>query len=214
MTTLAAPAKHTVIPDLGQRIDAICRLVPPAWPLRDIVAVNPYLGCVGHDPLTVESLLQRRWGAAAIPAWSHLAVAWRTGEFSQEDLLAVLASPQRPAGVSNIAEVVRMLESPTRPTLEQERCLTTAAQLQTGRWQELIIAQIGRFLAGRYDQGIARWAVPAPGDLYADVGGHGSHAGVCRAARCPDLVRGFAGDGRRRDGRNPRAVRPRSGRTG
>ncbi len=166
MTSLTAPSLH--IPGLEQRIAAVCRLVPPAWPLRDIVAVNPYLGCVGHDPLAVESLLQRRWGASALPTWSQLAGAWRAAEFTQEDVLAVLASPERPAGVPDLTGLVRKLESPTPSAAETPRCLSTAAQLPPGRWQELILAQLGRFLAGRYDQGIARWMPPAQGDLYAD----------------------------------------------
>lgn len=165
MTSVTASSLH--VPGLEQRIAAVCRLVPPAWPLRDIVAVNPYLGCVGKDPVAVESLLQRRWGSAALPTWSQLARGWRAAEFTQEDVLAVLASPERPAEVPSMAELARKLESPTSSVGEPHRCLSTAARLP-GRWQELILAQLGRFLAGRYDQGIARWMPPAQGDLYAD----------------------------------------------
>jgi uncharacterized protein YbcC (UPF0753/DUF2309 family) len=166
MTTLAEPV--CAISDLSSRIAAICRLIPPAWPLRDLVAVNPYLGCAAQDPLAVEALLQRRWGAAAIPAWPHLSAAWQAGEFTQEDLLAVLAGPQRPTDAPAVAEVVRALESPAWPVPDQEHCRSTAAQLPAGTWQSLIQTQIGRFLAGRYDQGIARWAPAAQGELYAE----------------------------------------------
>ena len=166
MTSLTAPSLN--IPGLEQRIDAVCRLVPPAWPLRDIVAVNPYLGCAGHDPVAVESLLQRRWGAAALPTWSQLADAWRAKEFSAADLQAVLASPEQPAGAPALAELVHALESPTALAVTEQRCLSTAAQMSSSRWQELILGQLGRFLAGRYDLGIARWSAPAQADLYAD----------------------------------------------
>ena len=160
-------SSRPIFPSLAQRVSAVCRLVPPAWPLRDLVAVNPYMGCAERDALAAEDLLQRRWGAAALPAWSHLQSAWKAKEFAQEDLLAVLAIPDHPAATPNVATLIAQLENPEHVSPVAPH-IRSSVRVAGGNWPAVVHGSLGRFLAARFDQGIARWAPAMSGELFAD----------------------------------------------
>jgi uncharacterized protein len=45
-------------PDLTQSLAEIEAIVPPLWPLKDYVAVNPFLGLSEHKLLTARQMLR------------------------------------------------------------------------------------------------------------------------------------------------------------
>ncbi len=146
-------------------VTTACRAIAPLWGLRDLVAVNPYIGHAGRDPLTAEDLMQRRHHAAVLPAWSALRQAWRAGEFTTADLAA-----SQVAGAPPVEAVMARLDGHGGDSPAPLRCHSIAATLDArdgSDWAEALVADLGRFMAARTDRGVGRWALPDAGGLWA-----------------------------------------------
>lgn len=154
--------------DLDALVSAVCLRVPPLWGLRDLVAVNPFLGYAGGDLLAAEDALQRRLHAVVLPPWSRLRQAWLAGGFTRDDLAAAWAeSGDHEMPVERLVALL----ADDHPVPEPVRCLSIAARLSEpgGRdWLGVVVDDLGRFLAARTDRGVGRWALPGAGGLWAD----------------------------------------------
>ena len=101
MITLAPPLPATAL-DAEALVRAVCLRVAPLWGLRDLVAVNPYLGHADAGLLAAEDAMQRSQHAAVLPSWEPLRRAWQAGKFALDDVAAarseVGASDRHPVG--------------------------------------------------------------------------------------------------------------------
>ena len=87
-TLLTWPAPQT----LKAAMDRAARALPPAWPLASSVAVNPFLGQIDEPLAQVGARLARVAGVAITMPRSWYAQKIATGEISDADLEAALAS--------------------------------------------------------------------------------------------------------------------------
>ena len=74
--------------EIAAATDAALRRIPPLWPLRHFVAVNPFLGLVDRPFPEACALLQRVVGAAPLQAPADYRQAFRDGRITAEDLAA------------------------------------------------------------------------------------------------------------------------------
>jgi hypothetical protein len=63
--------------DLGAAIRAALARIPPLWPLRHFVAVNPFVGLVDRPFSQAAELLQRVAGAAPFCLCEFVLGLWR-----------------------------------------------------------------------------------------------------------------------------------------
>ena len=159
------PAPQAVA-DLELTVDAVCRAIAPLWGLRDMVAVNPYVGHAGLDLLQAEDVMQRRHHAAVLPGWQALRQAWHTQAFTAAHL-----SASRSANAPPVEFTVARLDGHGGDAPPSRRCLSIAGVLDArdgSDWVAAVVETLGRFLAARSDRGVGRWALPAGDRLWAD----------------------------------------------
>ncbi|MBY0334967.1 MAG: DUF2309 domain-containing protein, partial [Acetobacteraceae bacterium] len=86
--TLAAPAVA-----LEDRLRRACARVAPLWPLRDFVAVNPFLGLAEQRFDQAAATLRRVAGRDLMPPRRFAAEALAGGAVTDADLRAAGADP-------------------------------------------------------------------------------------------------------------------------
>jgi len=156
---------------INAAVQRACRRVAPLWELHELVAVNPYLGHADTPLLSADARLRRCLGDGVLPSPGTLAEAWRSGRFAAQDVLAAaqeLGLDQADAQ----ALVAQLATSDSGPaTADGAKVLGIAARLHGaghGPWPDWIAADLGRFLAARHSQGIARFTTACTANLWQD----------------------------------------------
>ncbi|MFM2092416.1 MAG: hypothetical protein RLZZ127_2905 [Planctomycetota bacterium] len=147
----------------------VCLAVAPIWSLRDLVAVNPYQGFAHLDPVAAEEVVRRRLHAAVLPPWAMLRSGFQGGAFSADDVAAARTAADAPAPAPDAGAILARLADAGWTGNADAGVRSIAAQLAalTGTdWPAALAEDLGRFLAARYDQGVARWALPDLGGLW------------------------------------------------
>lgn len=134
----------------------------PAFPLSATVAINPFLGQVGEEPVTTAARLGRVAGVRLIRPRSAFAAEVAAGRITAEDLATALIACTAPVKPRDLADLKARLagDSPAPAALPMVADLVTRA---TGTdWPAVIARSIGLWAAGRFDRGQALWS-PADG---------------------------------------------------
>lgn len=168
-----------------------CRRIAPLWPLRNFVAVNPFLGLADQPFATAARVMAQRAGARLTAPRAVYAAAIADGQITDRDLAAALAADPLPVGApASIAELKALALRPDDDTAP--RLLPTVAdvaQTVSGTaWPRLVTDAISRWAGGYFDAGQAYW--PSPWRDWAPFDAWRAEAAVDRA---PEIagVRGF-----------------------
>lgn len=143
--------------DLPAAIASALSRIPPLWPLRHFVAVNPYVGFT-HQPLPEAcAVLAATAGSYPLQKPRDYLTAWRQGEITPADLEAVMPAASGPG------EAVRELENLARQP--ESAPLPTAAEglddsLAHGHWAGIITEEIAKWCAVHYDENQTTWVSP------------------------------------------------------
>jgi uncharacterized protein YbcC (UPF0753/DUF2309 family) len=135
--------------------DALAR-IPPLWPLKHFVAVNPFLGHLNQPFAEACARLQRTVGAAPLQSPKDYLSAYRAGAISPADLAAA-ADPEWPAA-RLLAALEKADPAPAFP-------LATVADLldQTrprAHWSVFVIEEISKYCAVTFDENQTTWNSP------------------------------------------------------
>lgn len=166
-SAIAAPASPTQ-PDIAATHAAIAEAltrIPPLWPLKHFVAVNPFLGFLNRPFPEACALLQRTVGAAPLQAPQDYLAAYRAGTITPADL-ASAADPAWPAErllatLANAeADAVTFPLATVADLLDQER--------PRAHWSVFVVEEISKYCAVRFDENQTTWNSPwKTGGLYA-----------------------------------------------
>lgn len=142
---------------LAPAIAAALSRVPPLWPLKHFVAVNPFLGLLDRPFPEACELLQRISGAPPLQSPADYLAALRSGAICPEDLAAVadpfltpsrllaeLQSADRGTVVSPLATVADLLD--------QER--------PRAHWSVFVVEEISKYCAVVFDENQTTWNSP------------------------------------------------------
>lgn len=173
-------AGFRLVADAGWDPDSLARVlsevqdrIAPLWPLKDFVAVNPFVGMTGQSFLkVVRSLARVRDGQMLMPIGYYLDRV-KTGRILTEDVDQALRQcvedyPQWYAGQS----VERMLASVAFDddmgrSQGSGRCYYTVAEQSDSQagsgWAARITHEITKHCAAHYDEGQAMWSSPWKG---------------------------------------------------
>lgn len=126
--------------------------VPPAFPLTATVAVNPYLGHIHDDRVTVASRIALTTGCRSFASRADFAQMLADGRIKQEHLAATLAGQQ--IALSEVADALSAgdVEIGALPSVAD-----LAKTSQGADWSDLVADRIGTWAAGHFDQGQAFW---------------------------------------------------------
>ncbi|QDU73715.1 hypothetical protein Pan97_07140 [Bremerella volcania] len=149
-------------------IEKLHESIAPLWPLKDFVAVNPFLGFTGKTLLETDSLLKSISDVELLPSLEFFRECYRSESISTSDVETAYLQIARDGSASltdvSLADVLDWLQSDLKPAIRCRRKVWTMAEVLDGEGggerSNQIINDITRFLSGYFDEGEASWLMP------------------------------------------------------
>lgn len=147
--------------DLGASISAALVRIPPLWPLRHFVAVNPFVGLVDRPFSTASELLLQVAGAAPLQSASDYREAYRAGQIEPADLATAAGAEWTPSAL------IEALEGP--PSNAKAVTICTVADLldherPRAHWSSFVVDEISKWCAVTFDENQTTWTTPWKND--------------------------------------------------
>lgn len=153
---------------LAEMLTEIEAIIPPLWPLKDYVAVNPFLGLSGSKFLTARQKLRDVRDCELLPTSDYFRAQLQAGEIDRADIEQAFQQclgeyPDLYAGM-DAEQITRLLvlDSPDTGNAER-RCFTISEVVdreQQTTWGSHIVNDITRHCSAHYDEGQAAWPNP------------------------------------------------------
>lgn len=155
MSATFAPAPASS-PALAVAVESALSRIPPLWPLKHFVAVNPFVGLLDRPFADACSLLQRSVGAAPLQSPADYLEAHRSGVIGPDDLVAV-ADAQWPAS--------RLISALEKADVGGECALATVADLldqerPRAHWSVFVVEEVAKYCAVAFDENQTTWNSP------------------------------------------------------
>jgi len=192
VNSAATSAVETEQTSIEQGIERACALVPPLWTLRNFVAVNPFLGLTqksfGDAIVEIDRI---KHGDPLFPA-DFYRKRHDEGRILEVDIdEAIAAAPTalgRPDLVDEDPAVIRIALFGTGPSHERIPAYSELVDLiDESDWSGLIVEEIGKWCAARFDRGQSSWPQP-----YADRPLYAAWRELAKVDRSPE-IRGLSG---------------------
>jgi uncharacterized protein YbcC (UPF0753/DUF2309 family) len=139
------------------------RRIAPLWPLRNFVAVNPYLGLSGLRFAEAAQRIADTFGSRMTPDRKAFAAEFARGRFTPGDIEAARAEAPADHAPPDTAAIIERLRSGIEPALPP-RLPTVSSVVEEVRgtaWPRIFTEHLGAFAARHFDEGEAAWAAPA-----------------------------------------------------
>ena len=162
---------------LQAAMTAACNRIAPLWPLKNFVAVNPFLGFAHQTFETTCATLRRVAGVDMLMPRAFFREALAGGRIEDQDLEAARAATpgdgRIPASVMALrSAIVRDPEAAFRPSARVATVAEILDALVVGDRQAsrtaFMVDEIARWCAAYFDEGQSVWRLPSRGaSLYA-----------------------------------------------
>jgi uncharacterized protein len=142
---------------LADDIAAALGRIPPLWPLRHFVAVNPFVGLLNQPFNEACALLQRTTGGVPLQSPSDYLAAYRSGVISAADLASAadfewtdvrLIKTLETAGDTPVAQPMATVAD----LLDQER--------PRAHWSTFVVDEISKWCGVTFDENQTTWNSP------------------------------------------------------
>ncbi len=133
------------------------RRVPPLWPLRHFVAVNPFLGWTDKPFTQACGMLIRATGAAPLQSADEYLAALESGAIRSEDLESVADGEWTLARL--VEALYRSRHTPPGRPIETEADRLDARGPRS-HWAEFVVGEISKWCAAMFDENQVMWAWP------------------------------------------------------
>lgn len=156
VTTLSREQVRAAVKCAGQRI-------APLWPLRNFVAVNPFLGLMDQPFEVAMHWMASCDGARMTAPRSFYASAIQDGKITDADLAAALAQhPNLPSAPHTVDVLKRAALQPSEnlPPASVPTVADMAGTVTGTAWAPVVTELISRWAAAHFDQGQAYWPSP------------------------------------------------------
>ena len=131
--------------------------IPPLWPLKHFVAVNPFLGVLDRPFPEACALLQRVTGSAPVQSPADYLEAYHSGAISSQDLAEVTDDTWTIQQLENALKKVASADAP-------QPILTVADLLDQERprahWSVFVVEEISKWCAITFDENQTTWNSP------------------------------------------------------
>ena len=170
MNATLEPNPTALNPRLTESVAAACHRIPPLWPLKNFVAVNPFLGLRDRHFLAAAHLMQQvGHGEMLMPA-AFYRDQIAGGRIQEKEFYAAIkiASETLPAewahqiDFSCFDALNRALANP-QSDAAAVRVLTFADYLDQqsdSRWAAFVVEEISKWCSAYFDQGQSSWRMP------------------------------------------------------
>ncbi len=165
----------SIIADLMTRVE---QKIAPVWPLKDYVAVNPYMGFIGQEFLTARVSLRQVSDLETLMSVDYYREQFATDKLSRSDIDQavdeLVADGVAGAERIDVNQVVALLRKPgsQSPTADKpfakssnpNRKLRTVTEIidahTNSHWSRLVLEEIAKYCGDHYDAGQAMWPSP------------------------------------------------------
>lgn len=145
---------------LEAALEAALGRIPPLWPLRHFVAVNPFVGLSDRPFAAACALLQRTVGGAPVQSPTEYLAAWHRGTISPADLSeaanAYWPEERLLATLVEVAETAGKAPGEPLPTvadwLDRKR--------PRAHWSLFVVEEISKWCAVHFDENQSTWRSP------------------------------------------------------
>lgn len=155
--------------------DAAARQIPPLWPLASSVAVNPFLGQTKGSLAQTGALLSRIGGVPVTMPRTWYLERIASGEISNADLAAALASCAEAGKPADVVALKAMAAEPRSAPHPLPTVADLAAGIDGCDWPGLLAERFGVWAAGYFDRGQALWAAPRGKSAWAAFQSFATH---------------------------------------
>ncbi len=182
---MAAPLQMITVDMIAAAAGRAEQRIAPLWPLRNFVAVNPYLGLIDHSFEKAAELLARRTGARMTAPRAFYAQAIASGRITDADLAAALAEgiphPRAPATVEALKAFA--LNDANEPTPTPLPTVADVAREVTGvNWADIVTDAISNWAGAYFDLGQSYWRSP-----WADLPAYAAWRAEAKHDRTPQM---------------------------
>lgn len=161
-------AGNVEAPGLDEVLAEVQAAIAPLWPLKDYVAVNPFVGFTDRSFLAARETLRELRDSDILMPLNYYRKLVHEGEVLTNDLELALhqCRCEYPAWYSqgNVERLLARLERGTDEELTTDRRYWTVAEsldrFQGTDWTSAIVDEISRHCAAHYDEGQAIWSSP------------------------------------------------------
>lgn len=154
-------------PPLPTVLQNVTAAIAPVWPLRDFVAVNPYMGHSDRTFLKARQLLRSVCDCDTLMPLAYYQQRFEAHAFGASDIETAVAEINDEDYLSRLttADVMQALKSNAAPrSSKNERRMRTMVEHVDKKhgttWSETVLEEIGRHCAAFYDEGQAVWGNP------------------------------------------------------
>jgi len=164
-----APARFA----LDRVLEQIAQGIAPLWPLRDYVAVNPFLGQADQKFLEAYRQIRAVRDCELLADREHYEKLILSAKVTPDDLQQALTQcaseyPEWYVGLTRQEVIAHLIRTPDSRTpadeAENDRLYYTLAEkvdeVEGGDWSSHIINDVTRHCAAHFDQGQAAWPSP------------------------------------------------------
>jgi uncharacterized protein YbcC (UPF0753/DUF2309 family) len=153
---------------LPQVLADIQAIIPPLWPLKDYVAVNPFLGMSQHAFLAARQDLCEVRDCDLLPSGGYFHSLLQQGVLAHADIeqarrQCVQEYPDLYADL-DLATIMQWVDGLESPRLAGERRFHTVSEVvdrwQGSSWTSHMVNDITRHCAAQFDEGQASWSSP------------------------------------------------------
>jgi len=149
--------QEAAAPELNQEIKEAISRIPPLWPLKHFVAVNPFAHLTSQRFTEACDLLQRTDGAMPLQSPAEYLALWESGEIQPADLAKVCDATWTP---EKLSEALKAAQND-----EAAQCIPTYADwLDQSRshahWANFITDEISKWCATYFDENQTTWRSP------------------------------------------------------
>ena len=138
-------------------LDTALARIPPLWPLKHFVAVNPFLGLADRPFAAACALLQRTAGAAPVQSPADYLAAYRTGAITPADLTSATDAEWPAARLLDALETAS--SSPAAYALATVADLLDQARPRA-HWSVFVVEEISKYCAVTFDENQTTWNSP------------------------------------------------------
>lgn len=156
--------------DLEKAIADACDRIAPLWPLRNFVAVNPFLGFSGQAFESTCATMRRVAGVDMLMPRSFYREAWVDGVVTRADLAAALARAQKiPYAPTDLSALEAALARNPAPRQRPRAVVATVAEVLDGLASgdrhasrtAFMVDELSKWCAAYFDEGQAAWKLPS-----------------------------------------------------
>jgi uncharacterized protein YbcC (UPF0753/DUF2309 family) len=135
--------------------------IPPLWPLKHFVAVNPFLGLTDQRFEEACATMRRITGASMLMPRGYFRALLEQGRITSQDLEhAIRDAREMPGAPGDVASLLDELErAPTYPTTTVT-VADVVDQAHGSRYMAVAVEEIAKWCAAYWDEGQAVWRMP------------------------------------------------------